>query len=116
MYSYLDNLKNTLIITKDFGRNFENRDKMVKSRLQKMKGIYHENSRVFWILIVTIFTGILLEKSFVFYPTGKINVGIIDTGLLLAPESAGLLSSIDFYISRQTRRQDLNLLSKKANA
>jgi len=61
---------------------------MFKSRLQKMKDVYHEYPRVFWILVVITFVdrigGALIFPFFALYLTSRFGVGMADVGILFA--------------------------------
>ncbi|PWB74524.1 MAG: hypothetical protein C3F07_07265 [Anaerolineales bacterium] len=61
---------------------------MFASRLQKMKDVYHEYPRVFWILVVITFVdrigGALIFPFFALYLTSKFGVGMTDVGVLFA--------------------------------
>jgi len=60
----------------------------VKNQFQKMKKIYNEYPRVFWILMVITFIdrigGALLFPFFALYITSKFGVGMADVGVLFA--------------------------------
>ena len=61
---------------------------MIESRLQKLKDIYHEYPRIFWILVVITFIdrigGSLIFPFFALYLTSKFSVGMTDVGILFA--------------------------------
>ena len=61
---------------------------MLQNQLQKMKDVYREYPRVFWILMVITFVdrigGALLFPFFALYITSKFNVGMADVGILFA--------------------------------
>jgi MFS family permease len=61
---------------------------MFQAQLQKMKAIYHEYPRIFWILAIITFIdrigGSLLFPFFALYLTSKFNVGMADVGVLFA--------------------------------
>jgi len=61
---------------------------MVETRIQKMKNVYHEYPRVFWILMIITFVDrigeALLFPFFALYITSKFNVGMADVGILVA--------------------------------
>ena len=61
---------------------------MFESRLQKMKDVYHEYPRVFWILMVITFVdrigGALIFPFFALYITSKFGVGMAEVGVLFA--------------------------------
>ena len=61
---------------------------MFESRLQKMKDVYREYPRVFWILMVITFVdrigGALIFPFFALYITSKFGVGMAEVGVLFA--------------------------------
>jgi len=61
---------------------------MIQKQLQKMKDVYHEYPRVFWILMVITFIdrigGALLFPFFALYLTSRFNVGMTEVGVLFA--------------------------------
>ena len=61
---------------------------MFESRLQKMKDVYREYPRVFWILMVITFVdrigGALIFPFFALYITSKFDVGMAEVGVLFA--------------------------------
>jgi MFS family permease len=61
---------------------------MIQSQLQKMKDVYHEYPRIFWILVVITFIdrigGSLIFPFFALYLTSKFGVGMTDVGVLFA--------------------------------
>ena len=61
---------------------------MVQAQLQKVKDVYTEYPRVFWILVVITFIdrigGSLLFPFFALYLTSKFSVGMADVGVLFA--------------------------------
>lgn len=65
---------------------------MLKSRIEKLKKIYHEYPRTFWILVGITFIdrlgGSLLFPFFALYITSKFNVGMTDVGVLFAAFAA----------------------------
>jgi len=61
---------------------------MLQSRLQKMKDVYHEYPRVFWLLIMITFIdrlgGALIFPFFALYLTSKFGIGMTEVGVLFA--------------------------------
>ena len=61
---------------------------MLETRIQKMRDVYHEYPRVFWVLMVITFVdrvgGALIFPFFALYITSKFSVGMAEVGVLFA--------------------------------